>query len=507
MQKNSLTSNAIWNIFGRVIPLAITFFITPLLITHLGSANYGLYMLIMAVSGLMGLMSFGLGDATLRYVAYYSNIRDIAGINRVIRATLFVYLLVGILTVTVIFLFAPWVISLFSIEPSEHGVATILLRLTSMSFFFSLINGAFSAIPQALQRYDISTKVVITTTIIQAFFTLLLLFYGLGIVSLVILGVSVNCISVLMNRFFAKRLLPSIRLMPSMSYQGIREVFGYGLFSFLSQLFGVIFSYSDRLLMGVFIGASSVGYLTVPQDLAMRALSLAGQAGTVLFPHFCTLESIEEKSQIFLQATWAMLVLSSIIFVPLTIFMKDFLSLWINVKFAASCSDIGFLVAISSIIRGPFIVYESFIKGINKPQYITVLSFCVGITSLGLNLILIPRYGLSGAGYSYCITVFWGIVTLTLVWKYLFKHSDFRPLIRVFFIPAILSYFCVAIGFKFKSMYPPLGWFSLIFEVVVIILMTTTVHIIFDHIIGKEKGCTFVFLENIRGKRHLKVGI
>lgn len=493
-----LITNAIWNVLSRVVPLFLTFFLTPFLISRLGSDHYGLFMLLMSISGLMGLMSFGLGDATLRYVAFYVGRNDIAGINRVVGATLFVYLITSMFTMVLIVALAPSIVSLFAIAPSENAISILLLRLTAVSFCFSLICGAVSAIPQAMQRYDISTKIVIGMTIMQAIGMVFVLFLGKGIIGLVLLGIVVNIITLLVNIVATKRLLPTARLWPLASTSGLKEVFKFGLFSLLSHIFGISFSQSDRLLIGIFVSSGSMGFLTVPQDLALRALSIVAQGGAVLFPRFSSIDDPEYRRRLYLNATWGMLFLSTIIFVPMTIFLPDFIRLWVSPEFASKCSKVGQLIAFSSIIRGAFVPYEALFKGINKPQYITALSLFVGAISLGFNFLLIPRYGLAGAGYSYCATAILGLVTIFLTWKYILKSPSILPVVRTVLIPVMVAIVCLTIGINLRNRFPSPQWAGLIIQGIATMTVTGIMLLSVEMMMGKKNNCAKVLLRGIQ---------
>jgi O-antigen/teichoic acid export membrane protein len=335
--------------------------------------------------------------------------------------------------------------------------------------------------------------------------TVFLILQGYGIIALVNVGIAANIVTLLLNIKAAKQLVPALEFTPIPSKRGLQEVFGYGLYSFLSQIFGIAFSYSDRLLIGIFIGSASVGYLTVPQDLAFRALSLVVQGGSVLFPKFSTIEDPAERVRLYLSATWSMLFFSTIVFVPLTVFIADFIALWVSKEFAAQSSIVGQLIAFSSIIRGAFITYEALFKGINKPQYITLLAFVVGITSLGLNYVLIPRFGLAGAGYSYCITALWGVTTLLITWKYVLRCKSFKPLVRTVLMPVLLAMICIGLGFQLKLILPPTNWFLLVVEVLIIIVIAAFLLITFEKWLGKEKNSAEIFLNAIRRALILKL--
>jgi O-antigen/teichoic acid export membrane protein len=83
-------SSAAWNVAALVV-LGITAFVTaPVLVGKLGAEGYGLYMLILSISGFAGMVDMGLGEATLRFVARYHARGDTEGINRVFGATMVV---------------------------------------------------------------------------------------------------------------------------------------------------------------------------------------------------------------------------------------------------------------------------------------------------------------------------------------------------------------------------------------------------------------------------------
>ena len=208
----SLASNTTWNIFSAVWSTVVTFFLTPFLISHLGTDHYGLFILIMTVSGLMGIMNLGLGEATLRYVAYYYGRDDLTGINRVVSATFSVYILTGLIGWTVLFLGASGVANLLALPAAEHELGVRLIRLAAVNFSLGLIFSAFGTIPQALQRYDISTKVNIAQSLFNVSGIVIILMNGLGIYEIVIWSIASSLFKQVINICVAKELIPEIRL-------------------------------------------------------------------------------------------------------------------------------------------------------------------------------------------------------------------------------------------------------------------------------------------------------
>lgn len=457
----SLASNTTWNIFSAVWSTVVTFFLTPFLISHLGTDHYGLFILIMTVSGLMGIMNLGLGEATLRYVAYYYGRDDLTGINRVVSATFSVYILTGLIGWTVLFFGASGVANLLALPAAEHELGVRLIRLAAVNFSLGLIFSAFGTIPQALQRYDISTKVNIAQSLFNVSGIVIILMNGLGIYEIVIWSIASSLFKQVINICVAKELIPAIRLWPSPSMKGIGEIFGYGIFSFITYLMGITWRQADRLLLGAFVSPAAVGYLSAPQQISFRSSGFINKAGQVLLPRFSSMKDRDEIQRLYLDATWVMLCATIVIFVPLTVLFPDFLRLWINPEFARKGAWVGQLIAFSCIFRGAFIPYSGLLGGLGKPQYISYISLAVGLTSLTVNLLLIPIFGLSGAGYAYIVELSWSFTAVVFICRRLLSMESVRPLFHVVALPAGLGLLALLGAVTIRTFLNDPGWVGL----------------------------------------------
>lgn len=457
----SLISNGLWSVASTVWSMGVTFFLTPFLIARIGTDHYGLFILLMSISGMMGIMNLGLGEATLRYVAYYYGRNDLDGINRVVGATFAVYVVMGLLGWTCLFFGASWIAGLLALSTADEALAASLLRLTAFSFGLSFISGSYASIPQAMQRFDISTNVSVAQSIFQVAGTVWLLAAGYGVYQLVQWSVATCVFTQIVNTVVAKHLIAGLHLTPRPTRQGLREIFGYGIFAMVTGVFGMIWGHADRVIVGTFVGPASVGYLTVPQQLSLRGSGCVAGAGAGLFPRFSGLRSVKEREDLFLDSTWVMLSGTVILFVPFTVLFPDLLRLWLGKTFAAQSAWVGQVIACSCIVRGAFVPYDALFRGIGRPQYMTVLFTCTGLTSLTANLILIPQFGLGGAGYCYAITVFWGMGAIVFAGKKVLRMPNLRPFVRVLVLPMAAGAGALLCSVVARTLFPTLGWFGL----------------------------------------------
>ena len=64
-----------------IINLAVGFFLTPYIITHLGKTGFGIWTLVGSIIGYYGVLDLGVSSAITRYVARYAGLKDYNALN------------------------------------------------------------------------------------------------------------------------------------------------------------------------------------------------------------------------------------------------------------------------------------------------------------------------------------------------------------------------------------------------------------------------------------------
>ncbi len=460
----SILSSALWNLSSMAWSMAALFFLTPFLVRHIGENGYGFYILLTTVSGFLGLMNLGLGEATLRYVAYYHSRNDEEGINRVVGSTLFVYLLMGITASTGLYHAADYLVGFLDPADISRSLATELFRITCAAFCVRFVSGPFFAIPQAVLRYDITSRLLIAENVVRVAGSFYVVNKGFGIHGLIFLNLFLAVFFLIITFIAAGRVMPGIRLMPFPERKGLKEIFNYGIFSFLSQMVGIAWQYTDRMLLGILVGTGAVAYFSVPQELVLRFLGIGASAGAVLMPKFSSIRDKERLCFLYLNSTAILMTVTFVIFTPLAVLFRDFIRLWVSPEFAAQSGFIGTILAASCVVRGAFIPYQELFRGIGKPQYHLVITILSSATILIADLILIPAHGLAGAGYAFCLSPVWGIACIFFVYRRIFHMKSLESLIRLVFIPMITGFGCMGFSFWLRTLLSDeIGWKMLIF--------------------------------------------
>jgi O-antigen/teichoic acid export membrane protein len=453
--------NAGWNAFATLWSIAISFVIAPVLIHRLGTSEYGTLLLVWSVTGVLGIVSCGFGEATLRYVARYHSAGDLAGVSRVFGSSLTFYIVVCSGVCIVLFGGATWLAPRLNIAAEQRETVAWLLRLAALVFSLGIIASAFAAVPMALQRYDVTSKISVGQSVVRSVGYIGLAISGFGIVHLVvwdvITGVAVVCLQV----GIARKLLPDARLKPSWSFRGLREIAGYSVFSYLTFVFHSMYRESGKFVLGALLGPASVAFLGTPDSIAYRIYMVIVSGIETLMPRFSAKKDGSAARSLVLNGTWASLAGSISLLVPLAVLMPDFLKLWISPDFARQSALAGQLVALAFIAPAAFAPAAALLRGTGRPGLVTCVMAGAGMVTLGVSLLLVPVYGVAGVGYAYVASSVAWLGGVVVGWSRVFGTS-MMPLARFVGVPLLVGAAGLVTEMAIRARLSELNWLGLV---------------------------------------------
>lgn len=425
-----LVTNALWSSGYVVSTMVLSFLVTPILLHHLGKQTYGLLLLIWSVAGILGTMNLGLGEATLRYLARYAGRQDMVGVNRVFGAVLSMFVVICAGVFVGMFAGAPFLAAWLNTPADQVDTVSWLLRLSALSISFSIITSVFGAVPLALQRYDINSKITMGSNVIRSGGYIALATAGMDLVWIVIWDMVISLAVLCLILIAAKRLLPQLKVLPAFTFKGLSEVLGYSIFSFLTYFLHKWHRESGKLMLARFMGPVPVVYLATPDNLAQRFHEVIAGGVEVSLPRFSAESRQGEVERLYWSTTWTGLALSVIVFVPFMVLMPDFLTLWIGADFAAESAFVGQLLALYLISQGGFAAPAAYFRGTGRPWVVTLVIGLSLVITVSTGLILIPLYGPVGAAYAYLagsLSPFLGMTAGTI---FAFGTRAVRKLVR-----------------------------------------------------------------------------
>lgn len=493
IKPNSLFTNAVWNIFTVSITAIAGFILVPILLKGIGTENFGIYSIILMIGGFAALQSLGLGEATLKYVSEFFSKKDIEGINRVLGATLTVYIFSGLVVSGLIIIFATILINWFNLSPENVENAIFALRIAGFAFLIGIFSSALRTIPEATQRYDILSKYNLAMMVLRYSTMYLIAINGGGIVGLTFLILGTAIVDVFIYFLLAKKLIPGIKCFPSFNKNAVREVFSYGIFSFINDIIQKASAYIDQFVLGVFFTASSVAYLTAPKDLITKAQGLTGAAGQALFPRFSSMVEGDEMQNLYSISLWILTVFSIIIFIPLAIIIPSFLTKWLTPEFAENSKTFARLFCLGVAFNGGTSAYFALLKGTGRIKLLTKFIMSIQLSAVIFTGILVYEFGIIGSGIRVLFFSFIGITICIYVGKKVFFKFPVRKMvIEVAFLPIALSIACYFLGTFLLGIFPITSWLEIFVVYTLFLVFILSVQFFFNYMIYKRDGVALV---------------
>lgn len=405
-EKAQIYRSSFYNLLGMGLPLVVAIFTIPILIDGLGASKFGILTLIWAIVSYLGLFDLGLGRgltqrfAVARENASRQQLEVLVGTANSLMAALGVF--AGILLWT----FGFWFVSTQGARAESSDLVGALAWMAITMPAIILTTG-LRGLLEAIGRFDIVNMVRLPMgvfTFLGPSVAVMLGYTGLDVIAGVLaLGRIAGC---LVHYLLVKRFVPDLLLRFRFTNPVARDLLSFGGWATVSNVVGPLMGYLDRFVLAAMISAAAAAYYATPQELILRLAIVPAAISTVLFPAFAR-QSADVRNERSELKFYSLLVgaLMLPLLLPLGVFARPLLAMWISAEFAESSYRILQVLAaaawFSSISQVPFTMLQghgrvkttAFVHLVELPFYASAL---VG---------MIVYYGTLGAAIAWCSRV------------------------------------------------------------------------------------------------------
>ena len=395
--------NLLANWTGQAASIVVMFFLSPFVVHTLGKSQYGLWSLLVVLTGYMGLFDLGVRASTGRYVILYYGRGDHARLDETLRTGLGLFSLGGVLILlaaVVIGLAFPMV---FPSAPAEYQHLTmLLLPVLAVNVWLSILGALFSSVLAAHDRFDLMQATGIVSLAIRAAGTVFVLKSGYGICGLTAMALTDGLISAFGNAWLARRIYPQLRVWPLMlSRERLREMFGYGVPAFLSSIAGRVIAQSATILVGALIAVSAVTDYSIGAMLPFYAAPFLYQIGCTLFPavqRAAARNDLDSMRWLFVRQVQMALLFAVLVYIGFIAFGEAFLRIWMGPGFAGAFTVL-VILSITELVASTLIYAGMQLLNATGRLWFQVAGLaCEGVisVSLGVFFVLVLDWGVAG---------------------------------------------------------------------------------------------------------------
>ncbi len=402
-----------------------TLLLTPLIISSLGDAEYGVYKLIASVTGYLLLLDLGMGNSVVRYVAKYKETNDLNSSRKFVGVCIVFYSIIAVVVLALGAMLIAFFQEMFAkgLSPSEIELSKKLLVLTVLNAAVTLGTSVFNNIIIAYSKFTVSKGSAIIQIIARIILTVVALELGFKSIAIVTINL---LLTVAIRLYYMIYVLYVLKLRPtfkSIDFGFVKEIVAYSSFILLQMIATQINCYADQLLLGMLVVSSSViiAVYGVGTQLVQYFQSIGQALGGILMPGVVKMvekgaTSKELQTEMVRIGRYSLSLLG-IIFVGFVVNGQTFLTLWVGDGYKQS-----YYVALMLMFAYVFILSESIGTQIlwakNKHQLQSVIKFFIVVLNVILTIFLIKWNPLIGATIGTFISLMLGdVLCMNIVFK------------------------------------------------------------------------------------------
>jgi O-antigen/teichoic acid export membrane protein len=383
----------------------------PFNLSHLGPAEYGLWVLLGSLTVHFSTLELGYGSGLVKFVAQYRAQRDARALNEVASTLFFVFSALGVLAYSVVVGVAFNLDHLFNITPAQaetgRWVLLIIGTYVALNFPFSVYGGIISG----FQRYDVNNAQAVVTSLVVALVNVLVLKAGYGLVPLVAATTTVRVASYFIYRRNAFRVFPLLEIRPSLFRRSrLREITGFSIYASIIDWANKLNYQMDQVVIGVFLGSAAVAVWAPAERIISGVQRLTNQLNGVLFPAIVDSDASRRDArlqQILLQGTRLSLAMVVPVAVTLVMLADPLVHAWLrhNAEKVAGCIPVIQILAVAVTIRVGNATGNTLLKGAGQHRLVAWVNLGTGVVNAILSVALIHSFGLTGVAWGTLIPI------------------------------------------------------------------------------------------------------
>jgi O-antigen/teichoic acid export membrane protein len=183
------------------------------------------------------------------------------------------------------------------------------------------------------------------------------------------------------------------------SGQELKRSLSYGLPLVPHLLAGLILTMSDRYMLEYMVGLAEVGIYSLGYNLGSIMLFLSGAFDKAWFPFYFSAVDDEEKKALLPKIATYFVAFSLFVTLIISLFAREIVALMASPAYQAAYRVIP-VVALGVFFNCIYLIPVKAFFYYKKTKYIPVLTGVAAVANIGLNLWLIPIYGMMGAAWA-----------------------------------------------------------------------------------------------------------
>ncbi len=394
--------NTSFSTLDHMLTLVLWAASTPIFINVLGKDLFGVWILINSLIGLGGVISFGFGEATIRYVAHYRGLDAPETARKVVETSTLLYVATTMIFTLGIWWGAVWITrSVFDLTGDLAEQAIIALRVAAIALLVTSFLKTWEAAINGYERFDVTARINMIARSLIIIMNVILALAGFGLPFLLTTTACALTGQALVLFWMVRRdFLPGLRIIARPDPEVTGEILRFGLQSWLQICAGALANVVDRFLVGALVGPAAAGVYAVCLQLGQQIFLLLYRGLAFMMP--ASSRDVAEGVNIpaikasYDKGTFLTLGIISAIGLPLYVFADHVLIVWVGPEFAREGGALLRYLVLYFGVTSATVPAFFLVNGSGYPAWNTVATLSHGLLVVAIAYATLPSMGLDG---------------------------------------------------------------------------------------------------------------
>jgi O-antigen/teichoic acid export membrane protein len=453
-----------------IVSAIVAFLITPFVLRHLGDSAYGIWALVLQLTGYMGVVDVGLRSALVRFVSSTHTTKDHDGLNRLLSGVIMIYGVMAPLSLILGGFLAVFALPHMHTGPEMLRKAQITLCIAALIIACDFLFATFHASLAGLSRWHLINMLGISGILVRTGLIVGFIKHGYGLVTLALIQLSVNVAIYVIEVVMVRNIIPEFRFIwekPNM--ERLRPVLQHSWSSLLLSLANRINYQVDTIVIAIFLPIGEVTYYVIGLRLIEYLRDILNSTTMIAAPLVSSLHATGDSDRVV-----AMLVRGTkyslfVAFLGIAGFLTmgtDFIGLWMGPRFTLLSGGVLIILTLGLLASCNQFASSHVLYGLGKHQINLNWTLVESVVNFGFSLLLVRRYGILGvaAGTTLANFLIRGWFYPRAVLKSL--QLDWRPyVIQGVLTPLIPALWFAAAAELFRIFFPIRNYWEFILAV------------------------------------------
>ena len=448
MKINQLKAGAILSYVIIGLSNLVGLLYTPYMLRMMGQSEYGLYSLVASVVAYLTVLDLGFGNTIIRYTAKFRAEGKVEEQYSMFGMFVILYSVIGLITLLfgMVLYFNLDSIYRDSLTPEELEKTHILMLLMVFNLVFTFPFTIFGSIITAYENFVFQKMVQIVRIILNTLVMILLLKLGYRAIGMVVLITIFNVITQLLNFWYCKYKIKIKIHFGKFQWGFFKELAAYSFYIFLGAIIDRLYWSSGQLVLGAYVGTAAIAVFAVAIQLEQMYMGFSTSISGVLLPKVTAMttnaQSEKAISDMFIRTGRIQFIVMAFILTGFILFGRQFIIFWAGTDYAETyiITLLFFIPMTVPLIQN---VGITILQARNKVKFRSLLYIVIALFSLGLQILLVEKYGGIGCAIAIATALVLGQIIIMNIYYYKRQKIDipkfWKEIGKMAVVPAILG--------------------------------------------------------------------